>query len=62
MTNLTSEAATLPSMVARLNIERFCKKLAQETNEMKRQTLLQLVDEEKAKLFALSPSPRCVVC
>jgi hypothetical protein len=62
MTNLTSEAATLPSIVARLNIERFCKKLAEETNEMRRQTLLQLVDEEKAKLFALSPSPRCVVC
>ena len=61
MTNLTS-AATLPFMVARLNIERFCKKLTEETNELKRQTLLQLVDEERAKLFALSPSPRSVVC
>jgi hypothetical protein len=62
MTNLASDVATLPSMVARLNIELFCKKLAEETNGTKRQTLLQLVDEEKAKLFALSPSPRCVVC
>jgi hypothetical protein len=61
MTNLTS-AATLPFMVARLNVERFCEKLAEETDESKRQTLLQLVDEEKAKLFALSPSFRSVVC
>jgi hypothetical protein len=57
MTNLASDVAVLPSMVARLNIELFCKKLAEETNEAKRQTLLQLVDEEKAKLFALSPPP-----
>jgi hypothetical protein len=57
MTNLASDVATLPSMVARLNIELFCKKLAEETNETKRQTLLQLVDEEKAKLLALSPVP-----
>ena len=57
MTNLASDVATLPSMVARLNIELFCKKLAEETNKTKRQTLLQLVDEEKAKLFALSPVP-----
>jgi hypothetical protein len=63
MTNLASSGvATLPSMVARLNIELFCKKLAGETNETKRRTLLQLVDEEKAKLFSLSPSLRPVVC
>ncbi len=61
MTNLASDVAAPPSMVARLNIELFCKKLAEETNETKRQTLLQLVDEEKAKLFVLSPSPRSVV-
>jgi len=36
MTNLASDVATLPSMVARLNIELFCKKLAEETNETKR--------------------------
>jgi len=40
MTNLASDVAALPSMVARLNIELFCKKLAEETNEAKRQTLL----------------------
>ncbi|MGC2077571.1 MAG: hypothetical protein WA728_16365 [Xanthobacteraceae bacterium] len=63
MTNLASSGvATLPSMVARLNIELFCKRLAGETNETKRQILLQLVDEEKAKLFGLSPLPRSVVC
>lgn len=62
MTNLASGVATLPSMVARLNIELFCKRLAEETNETERQILLQLVDEEKAKLFDLSPSPRSVVC
>lgn len=58
MTNL---ASALPSVVARLNIELFCKKFAEETNETKRRTLLQLVDEEKAKLFSLSPSPPHVV-
>jgi hypothetical protein len=63
MTNLASSGvATLPSMVARLNIELFFKKLAGETNETKRRTLLQLVDEEKAKLFSLSPSRRSLVC
>jgi len=62
MTKLASDVPALPSMVARLNIELFCKKLAEETNEAKRQTLLQLVDEEKAKLFALSPPSRSVVC
>jgi hypothetical protein len=62
MTNLASDVAALPSMVARLNIELFCKKLAEETNDAKRQTLLQLVDEEKAKLFALSPPSHSVVC
>ena len=55
MTNLASDGARLRSMVARLNIEHFCKKLSEETNETKRHTLLQLVAEEKAKLFALLP-------
>ena len=55
MTNLASDGARLRSMVARLNIEHFCKKLSEEMNETKRQTLLQLVAEEKEKLFALLP-------
>jgi len=56
MTNLASDVVTLRSMVARLNIEHFRKKLSEEVNETKRQTILQLVTEEKAKLSALLPS------
>jgi hypothetical protein len=55
MTNLASDTITLYTMVARLNIELFCKKLAEEMDEAKRQTLLQLVVEEKKKLSVLSP-------
>ncbi|MFY9840626.1 MAG: hypothetical protein WAK55_30000 [Xanthobacteraceae bacterium] len=53
MTDLASDGVRLRSMVARLNIEHFCKKLSEEMNETK--TLLQLVAEEKAKLFTLLP-------
>jgi hypothetical protein len=56
MRYLASDIVTLYSMVARLNIELFCKKLSEEMNEAKRRTLLQLVAEEKAKLSALMPS------
>jgi hypothetical protein len=53
MTNLASDTVTL---VARLNIEHFRKKLSDEIDEMKRVTLLQLIAEERAKLAAaLSP-------
>jgi hypothetical protein len=50
-----SDTVTLQSMVARLNIELFSKKLSEERNEAKRRTLLQLVAEEKEKLSALLP-------
>jgi hypothetical protein len=40
--------------IAQLNIEHFRKLLAVETDETKRQTLLQLLREEEAKLSALS--------
>lgn len=56
MRYLASDTVTLQSMVARLNIELFFKKLSEEMNEAKRRTLLQLVAEEKAKLSALLPS------
>jgi hypothetical protein len=56
MRYLASDTVTLHSMVARLNIELFCKKLSEEMNEAKRRTLLKLVAEEKAKLSALMPS------
>jgi hypothetical protein len=39
--------------VARLNIEHFRKKLAEEGDETKRQTLLRLLADEEAKLAAL---------
>ena len=55
MTDLASDGVRLRSMVARLNIEHFCKKLSEELNQTKRQTLLQLIAEEKAKLIALLP-------
>jgi hypothetical protein len=53
MTNLASDVVKLRSMVARLNIELFCRKLSEEINETKRQTLLRLVAEEKVKLSVL---------
>ncbi len=43
-------------LVARLNIERFRKRLASETDEAQRQTLMRLLAEEEAKLAAL-PDP-----
>jgi len=64
MTNLASDTITLNTMVARFNVERFRKILAREIEETKRQTLLQLVAEETAKLAALSRADlfRSVTC
>jgi len=42
--------------VAHLNIEHFRRKLAEETDETKRQTILRLLAEEEAKLPALNPT------
>ena len=53
MTNLASDTITLNTMIARFNVERFRKILSTEIEKTKRQTLLQLVAEEKAKLSAL---------
>ena len=39
--------------VARLNIEHFRRKLAEETDASKRETLRQLLAEEEAKLKAI---------
>jgi hypothetical protein len=44
--------------VARLNIEHYRKRLAEETDEAKRQVLLRLLAEEEAKLATLSADPR----
>ena len=47
----------LDTVVARLNIERFCKLFPNESDETKRHTLVRLIAEEKAKLYALVASP-----
>ena len=47
----------LDTIVARLNIERFCKICSNEADETKRHTLGRLIVEEKAKLYALVASP-----
>ena len=49
MTNLASEVA----VVARLNIEHYREMLAEEADEINRQTLLDLVAEEAGKLSEL---------
>jgi hypothetical protein len=55
MTNPASDAVALDTMVARLNIEHYRKRLSEEVDETKRQTLLNLIAEEKVKLSALEP-------
>jgi hypothetical protein len=45
----------LDTIVARLNIERFCKMFCEEADETKRQILANLITMEKAKLDALTP-------
>jgi hypothetical protein len=55
MTNLASDNVTLETVVARLNIEHYRKRLTEEVDETKRQTLLELIAEETTKLSALSP-------
>ena len=43
--------------IARLNVEHFRKRLATETNETTRQTLLRLLAEEEAKLAGGTEGP-----
>ena len=47
----------LDTIVARLNIERFCKLFPDESDQTKRHTIVRLIAEEKAKLYALVGSP-----
>ena len=47
----------LDTIVARLNVERFCKIFSDEADETKRRTLVQLIAEEKTKLHALVALP-----
>jgi hypothetical protein len=46
----------LDTIVARLNIERFCKIFSVESDETRRRMLGRLIAEEKAKLYALAPA------
>jgi hypothetical protein len=58
VTQTVSDArVALDTIVARLNIERFCKIFSDEADEIKRQTIGCLIAEEKAKLYALVASP-----
>lgn len=47
----------MDELIARLNIEHYRKVLATEADETKRQTLLRLIAEEKAKLIVLTTPP-----
>jgi hypothetical protein len=52
-TRTVSDArVALDTIVARLNVERFCKIFSDEADETKRHTLGRLIAEEKAKLYA----------
>jgi len=54
MTTLASED-TFGTIISRLNISRYRKMLAEEIDETKRQTLLDLIAEETAKMSELTP-------
>jgi hypothetical protein len=57
-TRTMNARVALDTVVARLNIERFCKLFPEEADETKRHTLVRrLIAEEKAKLYALVVSP-----
>jgi hypothetical protein len=58
---VSDEKASLDTIVARLNIERFCKIFSDEADEAKRHTLGRLIAEERAKLFTLVATPRVAV-
>ena len=48
----------MDKFVARANIEHYRKKLAQETDDSKRQVLARLLAEEEAKLHSLTDNPQ----
>jgi hypothetical protein len=52
---MSSDASEAPMnmTIARLNIEHFQRKLSEENDDAKRQTLLHLLAEEEAKLAEL---------
>jgi hypothetical protein len=54
---VSNARVALDTIVARLNVERFCKIFSDEADETKRRTLVQLIAEERAKLDALVALP-----
>jgi hypothetical protein len=56
-TRTVNARVALDTIVARLNIERFCKLFPDESDETKRHTLVRLITEEKAKQYALVAKP-----
>jgi hypothetical protein len=48
----------MDKFVAKANIEHYRRKLAQETDETKRQVLARLLAEEEAKLASLTNDPQ----
>jgi hypothetical protein len=48
----------MDKFVAKANIEHYREKLAQETDDSKRQVLTRLLDEEEAKLQSLTDVPQ----
>jgi hypothetical protein len=58
-TRTVNARVALDTIVARLNIERFCKLFPDESDETKRHMLVRLIAEEKTKLYALVASPAC---
>jgi hypothetical protein len=54
---ISASKVSLDAVVARLNIERFCKIILGEPDETKRHMLVRLIAEEKAKLCALVALP-----
>jgi hypothetical protein len=52
-TAVSDDRLVMAAAVSRYNIKHFCKRLAEETDETKLQTILNLIAEEQAKLNAL---------
>jgi hypothetical protein len=52
-TAVSDDRLAMATAVSRYNIKHFCKRLVEETDRTKRQTIFNLIAEEKAKHNAL---------
>jgi hypothetical protein len=50
---VSDDRVAMAAAVSRYNIKHFCKRLVEETDETKLQTILNLIAEERTKLNAL---------